>query len=326
MAKATKQRKKVCKKKAPSPPKQPVKWCELEVIQARRLILKVALGRDLRPEDMATAANPNKLCDTITGMLSSSCMRGWKVTRFLSAGSSGHVFRVEHTSGTKAALKVQIGDAKRLRNEIKCQKAFAKKGLAPKVIRSCSFKPKERLGPRAHAKLNKEVQNKTVTQPTLDESPTSNLVYIIIMEEIAGVLAQWLRRPKSAEQLEKKALQIISLMMAFRKHKLTHGDFHLSNIGYVYTDASKRNMKLMPIDFGRSHIGNAFTSIEVGALMRTLNPDFRTSMHDENRGDLVKHIRKFALSSPLSYRITSFATVAEKFKLHLTKYFNKFIK
>lgn len=324
---ATTRRKKVSKKKAPSSQRHPVKWCELEEVQARRLILKVALGRDLGPGDKATAAYPNRLCDTITGMLAGSCMHGWKVTKFLSAGASGHVFRVVHADGREAAAKVQTGDAKRMQNEIKCQKAFAKKGLAPKIFGSCSFDPQRSLSPLAHRKLNKEVQEKTVTTPTVVvEGPTGRLVYIIIMEEIVGVLSQWLSRPKSARQLKQKAEEIVDLMVAFREHKLTHGDFHLNNIGYVYTDASKRNMKLMPIDFGRSHIGKSFTSIEVGSLMRTLDPSFRGKLHHENRQDLVNHLRKYALSSSLNYRISSFAMVAEKFKDHLRTYMNKFVR
>lgn len=253
-------------------------------------------------------------------------MRGWTVTKFISAGLSGHVFRAVNVDSTSAAVKVQTGDAKMMKNELKAQRAFQRKGLAPKILRYCSFKPKTRLGIGAHERLNNAVQDKTVSFQTEDESPTGNLVHVIIMEEIAGVLGQWLRREKSKQQLEKTAFEIVKLMVAFKKHKLTHGDLHLNNIGYVYTDASKRYMKLMPIDFGRSHIGNAFTSIEVGSLMRTLDPRFRETLHDENRGDLARYIRKLALSSDLKYRIDSFAVVAAKYKSHTTMYMNKYIR
>ncbi|CAM9564069.1 unnamed protein product, partial [Ectocarpus sp. 12 AP-2014] len=179
---------------------------------------------------VATVKNPNRLCETLTKMLACSCMRGWRVTKFLSAGAYGHVFRAVHTNGISAALKVQTGDAKRLRGELSAQRAFHKRGLAPKIIRYCSFKPKTRLGMAAHERLNRAVQDKS----------------------IAGVLGHWLRREKSDQQLYKTASEITKLMLAFRTHKLTHGDLHLNNIGYVYTDASKRYMRLMPIDFGRS--------------------------------------------------------------------------
>ncbi|CAN0502502.1 unnamed protein product, partial [Ectocarpus sp. 12 AP-2014] len=173
---------------------------------------------------VATVKNPNRLCETLTKMLACSCMRGWRVTKFLSAGAYGHVFRAVHTNGISAALKVQTGDAKRLRGELSAQRAFHKRGLAPKIIRYCSFKPKTRLGMAAHERLNRAVQDKSVPFQTEDESPTGNLA----------------------------ASEITKLMLAFRTHKLTHGDLHLNNIGYIYTDASKRYMRLMPIDFGRS--------------------------------------------------------------------------
>lgn len=313
-------------KKAASRPKQPKVWCNLSQVEARRLILKVGLGRDLGPGDVATVKHPNRLCETLTNMLASSCMRGWTVTKFSSAGAYGHVFRAVHTDGTNAALKVQTGDAKRLRGELNAQRAFHKQGLAPKIIRYCSFKPKNRLGMAAHERLNKAVQDKTVPFQTEDESPSGNLVHVIIMEEIAGVLGQWLRREKSKQQLEKTAFEITKLMVAFKNHKLTHGDLHLNNIGYVYTDASKRYMKLMPIDFGRSYVGTAFTSLEVGALMRTLAPTFRGGLHPENRGPLARYIKKFSLSSDLNYRVDSFAVVAAKFTSQMRVYMMKYIK
>lgn len=313
-------------KRAAPRPKQPKVWCDLSQIEARRLILKVALGRDLVPGDVATVKNPNRLCETLTKMLACSCMRGWRVTKFLSAGAYGHVFRAVHTNGTSAALKVQTGDAKRLRGELSAQRAFHKRGLAPKIIRYCSFKPKTRLGMAAHERLNKAVQDKSVPFQTEDESTTGNLVHVIIMEEIAGVLGHWLRREKSDQQLRKTASEITKLMLAFRTHKLTHGDLHLNNIGYVYTDASKRYMRLMPIDFGRSYVGKAFTSLEVGALMRTLAPSFRGALHPENRGPLVRYIKKLALSSELNFRVGSFAMVAEMFKSQMRVYLMKYIR
>lgn len=313
-------------KQAAPRPKQPKVWCNLSQIEARRLILKVGLGRDLGPGDVATVKHPNRLCETLTKMLDCSCTRGWRVTKFLSAGSYGHVFRAVHTNGTNAALKVQTGDAKRLRNELKAQRAFHKQGLAPKIIRYCSFKPKNRLGMAAHERLNRAVQNEDVPFQTEDESPTGNLVHVILMEEIAGVLGQWLRREKSNIQIWKTALEITKLMVDFKTHGLTHGDFHLNNIGYVYTDASKRHMKLMPIDFGRSHVGKAFTGLEVGALMRTLAPTFRMGPHPENRALLVRYIKKMARSSELNYAIGSFAVVAEQFTSALRGYFKNYIK
>lgn len=43
--------------------------CELSQLQARRLILKVGLGRHLVPRDLPTAKKPNRLYETLTSML-----------------------------------------------------------------------------------------------------------------------------------------------------------------------------------------------------------------------------------------------------------------
>lgn len=68
--------------------------------------------------------NPNKLCETLISVLACSCIEGWTVTKFISAGAHGHVFRVVNVDGTLAVAKVQTGDAKRLTKELKSQKAF----------------------------------------------------------------------------------------------------------------------------------------------------------------------------------------------------------
>lgn len=299
----------------------PKVWCDLSSTEARRLILKVGLGRDIGDQDMPTASKPNKLCQTLSDLLDCSCMRGWTVTKFISAGASGHVFRVVHKNGTKAAAKVQIGDTRRLQKELKAQRAFQRKGLAPKIIRYCSFKPKPRLSLREHDRLNDLLPGRSVPFQTEDESPTGNLVHIIIMEEIDGVLGSWLRRDKSEKQLKETADQIVALMKAFQKHKLTHGDFHLNNIGFVYTNASKTKMKLMPIDFGRSHVGAAYTGIEIGSLMRTLDSKFRGPVPGENRICFIKYIRAITVEE-INYRVGSLELIAFNFK----KYFGKYMR
>lgn len=103
--------------------------------------------------DLPTAQNPNKLCDTLTSMLKISCTKGWKVTKFVAAGAYGHVFRAVKNDGTKAVMKVQVGSAKEIKHEVSTQKHFHRKGLAPKILGYCSFKPKSKLGVSAHKRL-----------------------------------------------------------------------------------------------------------------------------------------------------------------------------
>lgn len=287
------------------PKHSPGIWCNLTQLQARRLILTVGLGRDLVARDLPTARNPNKLCDTLTNMLKTSCTKGWKVTKFLAAGAYGHVFRAVKNDGTKAVMKVQVGSAKEIRHEVKTQKRFCENGLAPKILGYCSFKPQKRLSRSAHNRLNDLVND---DRTDIKAHAKGHLVHIIVMKEIAGVIGDWLHPLKSKEQLGQLTLGIFELMESLKKHKLTHGDLHLWNLGYVYTDESKRYMKLMPIDFGRSFVGKAHTEFELGALLRILNKEFHEKpMPDFNRRVVANLIRalakiKFGISFPKSLR------------------------
>lgn len=229
-------------------------------------------------------------------------MRGWNVTKFLSAGSPGHAFaRCVWTVPTRQQ-KYKLGTyAKRLETEVRPQRAFHKQGLAPKGVRFCSFKPMNRLGMRAHEKLDKDVQNQNVPFQTEDESPTGSLVHMILMEEIGGVLGTWLRREKSPEQLKEKPDELIYLMVAFKKHKLTHGDLALEQhrvrlYRFVEEIHEVEADRFRPVVRGNS----VHEPLEVGADMRALDTTLRVALYTENRGDLVRYIRKFALSSELT--------------------------
>lgn len=302
-----------------------MKWCELSSIEARRLILMAGLSRDIGHNDMPTPLRPNKLCETVTALLDCSCMRGWTVTRFLGEGGSGHVFRAMHKNGTKAAIKVQIGNKQRLNKEVRAQKAFERKGLAPKVLRYCSFKPVPRLSLKEHNRMNDSLPGKSVPfQTEVEDDADSNLVHVIIMEEIDGVLGAWLRLVKSEDQLKEKARQIVAVMKAFQKHKLTHGDLHLNNIGWKYINKSKTRMKLMPIDFGRSHIGHAYTNVDMGSLMRTIDSTFRSRVPPNNRRSLVKYIRDISIEE-LNFRVGSLKLMGLNFREDLPRYMRKHI-
>ena len=280
-------------------------WCELTQLEARRLILTVGLGRDLHPRDLPTAQYPNKLCQTLTGMLAASCTQGWQVTKFIAAGAYGHVFRAVKNDGTKGVMKVQVGSAEEIRHEVKIQNSFGRKGLAPKILGYCSFKPRHWMGKVAHMGLQNVVQNEDADD--IEPHAKGHLVHIILMEEIAGVVGDWLANPKSQEQLGQLTFDIMNLVDDFKKHKLTHADMHLWNLGYVYTDASKKHMSLMPIDFGRSVVGKANPELELGCLLRALHPSLSKAVPQFNRQVIVNLIRslspqRFGISFPGSLK------------------------
>lgn len=114
-------------------------------------------------------------------------------------------------------------------------------------------------------------------------------------------------------------------MESLKKHKLTHGELHLWNLGYVYTDASKRYMKLMPIDFGRSFVGKPHTKIELGTLLHILNKELHEKpMPDFNRRVVANLIRalgktKFGISFPKSLR-----KVEDNYDWQQVKYMEKY--
>lgn len=295
-------------------------WCNITQMEARRLILKVGLGRDLVIADLPTAQNPNKLCSTLTNMLDASCTNGWKVTKFISAGAFGHVFRVVKHDGKKAVMKVQVGPKDAIITEVLLQKVFHLKGLAPKVLTCCSFEPTTRLTKTEHQRLNALVHS----EREVPVHAEGHSVHIIIMEEIAGVVGDWLGKLKSKEQMGQFVRRVFDLMDAFREHKITHADLHLSNLGYVYTDASKKHIKLMPIDFGRSSLGKAHTKLELGALLRGLRKgSLAKPIPDYNRRVMANFIRSVSFKK---YGIEMEPTIdlaAKSFEDEITLYMKK---
>lgn len=81
-------------------------------------------------------------------------------------------------------------------------------------------------------------------------------------------------------------------------------------------------MKLLPIDFGRSYVGKAHTSLEIGGPMRILRKKFHMKQDNEapvpdyNRRVLTNLIRKFAKQV---FRITLRKTLNEVSKRYLAQ-------
>lgn len=61
--------------------------------------------------------------------------------------------------------------------------------------------------------------------------PNGNAVHIVIMEEIAGVVGNWLSRLKSKQHLAQLTLEIFEVVKSLKEHDLTHADLHINNIG-----------------------------------------------------------------------------------------------
>lgn len=195
---------------------------------------------DLVSGDIPTAKHPNNLCmPDVDENAKRFLHERLESHQVIAAGGSGDVFRCVKEDGTKAVVKVQIGSTEHIKHEIETQKHFHRKGLAPKILAHCSFKHTNRLSASEHERPNKIVQDGTVPFQTEVGGPDGNVVHIIIMEEIAGVIGNWLSRLKSKAQLAQVTLEIFELVKSLRENDLTHADLHIYNIGYVYTDSSK---------------------------------------------------------------------------------------
>lgn len=294
-------------------------WCKLTQFEARSLIASVGLERDLGPDDLPTLKNPNQLCKSLTKMMKAKCMRGWTVTKYLSSGASGHVFSGRDWRGNNVAIKVQIGDARRIKREVKMHRKFLKLGLAPKIFRHCSFKPENPPTESQHQIINNALG-------TAFGYPNNREVHVTIMEEVSGVLKNWLRVPRTNEQLKKIAFDIVALTKAMKAKKVTHGDFHTGNIGYVYTDSAKRKMKLTLIDFDRSSPYEANPRLESGALWYSLWPQRFTPASLPNRVPLTNYLRQYFLSEVQVYVGQNREAINIVFRDHLREYMGRLLR
>jgi serine/threonine protein kinase len=102
-------------------------------------------------------------------------------------------------------------------HEVKMQRAFARKGLAPKLRKSFAV----RADGRTHG--------------------------VIVMDRVDGTLAQLLyRHPKACAHVAKLIAHLLRRLRALR---LVHGDMHLDNIAFVRVP----ELQLRLIDFGASY-------------------------------------------------------------------------
>lgn len=147
------------------------------------------------------------------------------------------------------------------------------------------------------------------------------------MEEIAGVVGNWLSRLKFKQHLAQLTLEIFEAVKSLKEHDLTHANLHINNIGYVYTDSSKKHMKLMPIDFGRFYVAKAHTTKlarSCASIRNKSKQDNESPVPDYNGRVLMNLIRKFARQM---FQITlrkSLNEVSKRYLAQLERYRNEF--
>lgn len=201
-------------------------------------------------------ANPthDEICEWVRQFLPASkvhCLQGWKLVKVLGVGNEGIVFGAVNGADPTllAAVKVQIektqstssGDAHAdlFQLEDAKQKVFAALELAPPLLGSCSFT-------RGH-----------------------QTYHVSVMGRVQGTLHWWLYKHVFSQNITSADLELIAhdlinqiggILLLLHRNRLSHGDMHPSNIGFVGDPHNRRTgVRLMLIDFRRSIVGLAVT-------------------------------------------------------------------
>ena len=226
-------------------------------------------------KDLPTSKKPNRLCENFAELIDVACAKGWNIIGYLGKGSYGTTYEaIRKHDGKKGVVKIQTGDSS-VADEIKNQRVLHSKNLAPEIFDYCSYTPaKDMKMAKGHTK-----------------------VYVIFMGKVDGIVSDWLNRPDiSSESIKMLAMSIFQTLFKLKKEGFTHGDFHIDNIGYVYTDSSKTKVTVAPIDFGFTYTKKSFMKFDLMQLVRVLSPSYFPKARKAPLIALEKEIRKIAES------------------------------
>lgn len=173
----------------------------------------------------------------------------WQVVKKIGEGSVGLIYIVVNSKGENYVLKMQVikpdePQFMSVEDEVKLQNFFANLNLAPRVI--------------------------GLTTVQLAD-PRKTEVKIIVMEPVDFTLDDLLCNPNAfpPSWVKVVAEQIKQLLLVLHKYRLTHGDLHPGNIGFLYDPASKE-LKLRLIDFGQSSNRASVTAVDAFQLIRAI--------------------------------------------------------
>ena len=267
---------------------QPKIWCTLTQQELREAILHMGLGRDITMKDIPTPSDPNRLCKSLGEILSAACTKGWEITGYLGKGANGTVFDVvRKKDGRKGVVKLQYKDPHTIKEEVSEQRKLHKRGLAPELIEYCSFKPRS-MDTKAERDLRRAIHTST-------RAPRGHRVYLLFMDKLDGTVEDWLNRsPVSSKSMGALGRAIFDLIQRLRMEGFTHGDFHIGNLGYVFTDPSRTRVRIVPIDFGLTSTKRAFTYLEIIQLVRTSHPVYNARMPRDTLAQFIDVVRKLA--------------------------------
>ena len=268
--------KKVIKKKQAKNFPTPQVWCKFTNQDFKDAKKRMGFPGTLSlKNDLPTSIKPNRLCQNFAELIDVACARGWNIIGYLGKGSYGTTYEaIRKRDGKKGVVKIQTGDSS-VSDEIKNQKILHSKGLAPAIFDYCSYSPSKGMKmAKGHTK-----------------------VYVIFMSKVDGIVSTWLNRSDiSDESIRMLAMSIFQTLFKMKKEGFTHGDFHIDNIGYVYTDSSKTKVTIAPIDFGFTYTKKSFMKFDLTQLVRVLHPSYFPKAKKSPLIRLEKEIRKIATS------------------------------
>ena len=208
------------------------------------------------------------LCEVLSDFFPVNCLKGWRITNFLGAGSFGFVFSIRNGHNKRGALKIVRDEANfSVDKEIDMQKKFHKLGMSPNVIDHCSYKP-PRGGDRVH---------------------------FILMERIDGVIDNFLMKKSHHKLLETLVDRLFQIIKKMKDNNLTHGDFHSENIGFVFRRGDNPG-NIQIIDHGMSTGNGHNTELELVQFMRTIESRYSPKMNADNRKFIKQKVTEMAKS------------------------------
>lgn len=215
-------------------------------------------------------------CEVLTRMMPASCMRQWRITKFMGSGASAYVFGCRHKKTNSAgALKIfSANDNSLVRSEVNSHNKFSKLHLSPKIISHCSLRKGRRK------------------------------IYFLNMSRVDTTLYKWLAERRSKKLLDKLITRIFDILLIMEKHNVTHGDLHLDNIGFVYGRGNEPG-RIKILDYGYASTARSMPEIELVQFVRTLHSRYTPRINRENANYLIKQCRAeskrlFDLSIPRS--------------------------
>lgn len=223
------------------------------------------MGISYELDRAANNRGKKNFCEVLTEYFPVNCLKGWRITNFLGAGTFGFVFSIRSGTSRRGALKVVKDEANfSVAKEIAMQKRFHKLGMSPPVIDHCSYTPKG--GERVH---------------------------FILMERIDGVIDSFLQKRAPSNLLDTMVDRLFQIIQKMEKENLTHGDFHTENIGFVYKRANTPG-NIQIIDHGMSSDKGSNPELEVVQFLRTIESRYSPRMDSQNRKLVKARVHKLA--------------------------------